>query len=290
MPILPMNDIATAASIPGSRVALGVCLFGMLVAMFAGARHGYWNGMLRQIAPTVALVIAGLVAWACGAAFGHSVLRGTAVPWLLRGLSGMLIVGCIVWLVAFSILWRIGRNRTANPTGEVERPVLGAIAGCWTGIAWSMAGFLIIAMFGSFAQFWLENTPTPPGSLVKPVLVNLVRVKNSLALVRRLSWLEAWNPMPAKTQRIFEKGMRVLNSPAAFARLRRLEPVRAIATHPTFYPLTQDAEIWRIITRHDIEALITHPAILRLLADDDFQSTLAQVDLEELFIKALGEH
>jgi hypothetical protein len=285
-----MITTATAASIPGNVVVLGGCLAGMLVAMFTGARHGYWNGALRQIAPTVALVIASFVAWAGGPSFGHVALRGTTVPWLLRGLSGMLIIGCIVWLIAFSILWRIGRNRTPNPTGEVERPVLGAIAGCWTGIAWSMTAFLIIAALGSFAQFWLTNTPTPPGNFARPVLVNLVRVKNSLALVKRLSWLEAWNPMPAKTQRTLEKGMRVLNSPATFARLRHLEPVRAIASHPAFYPLMQNTEIWQIIAAHDVEKLVTHPAILHLIADDDFQRMLSQVDLEELFTKALGEY
>ena len=284
-----LDAAATAAPIEGSQGVLFACAGALLLAMFAGARHGYWHGPVRQIAPTLALILSILGAWMGGAAFGHRVLHGTLVPWLLRGVCGMFLLGSILWLIVFAFLWRLGRNRCPNPTGETENPVLGAIVGCWTAILWSTVAFFLLAATGAIAQFWLDNTRPASDSITARVLTQLVVVKNSLARVNGAAWLKTWNPLPAHLQRTIEKGLRVLNTPGAILRLQRQEPIRAIATDPAFYPLTQNPEIRQFIAAHDIHKLLTHPAVLQLLADDNFQRKLAQTNLDQLLDQALEE-
>lgn len=285
--ILSPCPLAAATSIPGSRGLLALCLLGMLVAMYAGAWRGYWSGPIRQLAPTLALGVAALGAWLFGPELGHWVLKSTMVPWLLRGLAGMALTGSILWLGAFAVLWRLGRNKFPSKTGEAESPVLGAVIGCWTGILWSAVAFLLLAAGGAAAQFWLENTSNAPPSLGRTALIKLVATKNSLALINGAQWLETWNPLPDHTRRLFEKGLLVLNTPGAMSRLQDLPEIRSIATHPSFYPLTQDPEIRLLVVRRDIERLVSHPAVLRLMSDDDFQRLVASTNLERLFDQAL---
>jgi hypothetical protein len=261
---------------------------GMLAAMILGTRRGYWRGPLRQLAPTLSLLVALPGARFFGVAFGHWILKGTLVPWLLRGLAGMLLLGSVLWLVSLALLWRFGRPRSPNPLGEAENPVLGAVVGCWTAILWSVTGFLFLAAGGAIAQFWLDNTPPAQGGVVRPALVHLVRVKNSLALLDRAAWLRQWNPLPARARRTLEKGVRVFNTPDALARLKEIPSVRAIATEEAFYPLLRNPEILGLVARRDIEALVAHPLVLKLLADESFQQRLADIDLEKLLDEALA--
>jgi hypothetical protein len=256
--------------------------------MYAGAWHGYWSGPIRQLAPTIALIIAVTGAWLMGPEFGHWILHGSFVPWLMRGLVGMLLLGSVFWLIAFAVLWRIGRNKFPNPTGESENPVLGAVVGCWTGLLWSIVGFLLLSAVGAIAQFWLENTGNAPPSFGRRALNKLVVVKNSLALVNGAAWLETWNPLPHHTHKLIEKGLRVLNTPGAMSRLQNLQQIRGIATHPSFYPLTQDPEIRALIVQRNVEKLVSHPAVWQLLSDDEFQQLVASTDLEKLFDEALA--
>ncbi|MDR2863249.1 MAG: CvpA family protein [Puniceicoccales bacterium] len=279
--------ILAVTPVSGSKTVLCGCFLVMVVVMFIGARHGYWRGPLRQLAPTVALPFAIFGAWVFGAGFGHWVLHGSMVPWLMRGVCGMLLLGSLLWLGAFAVLWRLGRSRFPSHMGEVENPVLGAVVGCWTGVLWSVVGFLLLAAAGSIAQIWLDNTRATQGGSTHRVLTQLVVLKNSLALCRGAGWLRTWNPLPTHTRRTLEKGLQVLNTPGALIRLQRLQPIRAIATDPAFYPLTQDPEIRELVFKRDIEKLITHPAVLRLLSDDAFQRQIAEMNLESLFDEAL---
>ncbi|MDR0535086.1 MAG: CvpA family protein [Puniceicoccales bacterium] len=280
-----------AAPVPGSHKVLLGCFLVVVAAMFAGTRKGYWRGPLRQLTPTIALLVASVLAWMAGPAFGHSLLRTTAVPWLLRGVAGMGLLGAIVFLAAFALLWRIGRSRHTNHIGETDNPVLGALVGCWTALLWSAAVFLSACAAASVGEFWLADAGgtasgwTPAHAVAR----NLSRMKNSLALARGLGWLRHWNPLPGKTRRTLEKGMLVLSTPKAVRQLSRMQAVRAIATHPAFYPLRDNPEIRRLaLETRDIEGLLAHPLVTRMLADESFQRLLADVDLETLFTSALS--
>ena len=276
-----------AAPIHGSKTVLLGCFAVLIGTMIVGTRHGYWRGPVRQLAPTIALVIAIFVAWLGGAAFGHSLFKASVVPWLLRGMSGMLLLGLMVWLVAFGLLWRFGRSRFPNHLGESENPVIGAFVGCWTAILWTFAFFLLVCAVAALGQFWLNNSQSE-GGLVRGSVEKLVRLKNSLALVRGCAWLENWNPLPGKTRQTLEKGILVVNTPGAQRHLSRLQPIRAIATHPAFFPLSENEEIRNLaFCKRDVEGLLSHPLVLQMLADDDFQSQIAKIDLAALFDEAL---
>ncbi len=285
----PTLAFTAAPQLPGSRLVLACLLGGMFCMMWGGARYGYWNGPIRQIAPTIALLIAGVCAWAFGAELGYAFFKHTFIPWLLRGFAGIVFSFGVIWLAACAVLWRIGRNRSPNPTGECQNPILGAIVGCWTGILWSVCCFFIIGVIGSVAQLWIDNTPLAPASLGRTVLEKLVVAKNSVALINGAEWLETWSPLPERAKRLMEKALRVLNTPGAMSRLQNLEQVRNIATNPAFYPITQDKEIQNLIINRDVEKLASHPAILRLLADDEFQQRIAATNLEQLFDEALEQ-
>jgi uncharacterized membrane protein (GlpM family) len=288
MSLVETAALLASTPIPGDRKMLLGCFAVLVAAMFAGTRRGYWRGPLRQLAPTFALLVAGAVAWLCGAAFGHWALKTTLVPWLLRGLIGALLLGAVVWLAVFAFAWRFGRSRFPNHLGEAESPVLGALVGCWTAILWTTAGFLLLCAAAAVGQFWLNNTHGESGP-VRTAVTQLVRVKNSLALVRGCGWLRNWNPLPRKVRRTLEKGILVVNTPGAQRRLSRLQPVRALATHPAFFPLRENEEIRELAFRkRDVEGLLAHPLVLRMLADEDFQRLLAGVDLEAFFDEALA--
>jgi hypothetical protein len=284
--------LLAATPVPGNRKLLLGCYAVLVAAMFVGTRRGYWRGPLRQLAPTLALVVAGPAAWLWGAAFGHWALKATLAPWLLRGLLGGLLLGAVVWLAAFALLWRFGRTRFPNHLGEAENPVLGALVGCWTAILWTSAGFLLLCAAAAVGQFWLDNThggSSASGGFARTAVTQLVRVKNSLAMIHGCGWLQNWNPLPRKVRRTLEKGILVVNTPGAQRRLSRLQPIRAIATHPAFFPLRENEEIRDLAFRkRDVEGLLSHPLVLRMLADEDFQRLLAGMDLEEFFDEALA--
>ncbi|MDR1498390.1 MAG: CvpA family protein [Puniceicoccales bacterium] len=288
MPQPDFTTILATVTVHGDKRVLLACATAALIAMIVGTRRGYWRGPIRQLAPTLALLVALPGAWLGGVAFGHWALGNTLVPWLLRGPVGMLLLGCVLWLAALALLWHFGRPRTANALGETDNPVLGAFVGCWTAILWSAAGFLLLATTGAIAQFWLDNTPQTQNSIARPVLTQLVRIKNSLALLNHLAWLRHWNPLPTRISRTIEKGIRILNTPDAFTRLKKIPTIRAIATEATFYPLLQNPEILKLAANHDIEALIAHPLILKLLADEALQQKLADIDFEKLFDDVLA--
>lgn len=287
METMATAGLAAVLAVPGSRTVLAGCWLVLVVIMWASAWRGYWSGPVRQLAPTVALLVAAGGAWLVGPDIGHWVLKNSMVPWLLRGLTGMLLLGSVLWLVVFAVLWRLGRNRFPSKTGEAENPVLGAVVGCWIGVLWSGVLFLVLAALGAGAQFWLELTDRAPPSMVRSGLTKLVVVKNSLAMVNGAGWLNKWNPLPDRTRRVMEKSLKVLNTPGALSRLQRLREIQSIATHPAFYPLTQDPEIRDLVLRRDVEGLFSHPAVLRLLSDDDFQRQLARIDLERLLDEAI---
>lgn len=262
-------------------LALGV---GLLVAMTTGAARGLKRGPVRALASLLALLAATLCAWLFGGPLGHLVFGGTLVPWIFRGAIGIVGTGAVVFLLVFGFLW--WRGRVKNDTGDPERPVSGAIVGCWVGMIWFSAGLLFLLALAAIGDAWAEAAGTRRG--VPSLLRYPMRVKAALASRPGTEPVSRINPLPEKPARIFRKALTVVRSPAAFRRLQNDDSVRALAAHPAFYPLIIDDEIKEIVRRGDAEALISHPRVVALLQDEEFQRRLMDAEIEPMLDRALA--
>lgn len=254
-----------------------------LVAFVAlGAWRGVRRGPVRQAASLVGLLGAGVAGTLGGEAVGHALFDGTVVPWLARGVVGTAVVAGLVWLVVFAFLWWHGRTKSAS--GECDRPVAGAVVGCWTGLVWfclPLAPVLALAQVGEI----LSGGERAAGA---PIPVRgAMRVRAALAGCPVTHAAAELDLLPGDFRRRLGKAVAVIRSPEAFRRLQNDEEVRALAAHPAFYPLANDPEIKALARRRDARALLTHPRVSELLANDDFQRRLARADLDAMLDRAL---
>lgn len=275
--------VAASGPSPADTYILAGLGFALLVAMVAGASRGLHRGPVRALATLIALAAAAAAAWLFGGVSGYAMLAGTKVPWLLRGALGALVVGAAVWLVVFGALW--WRGRTKNPSGEPESPVTGAIVGCWVGIVWFAVGLAGVLAAAGIGETWTlaVGRTRAPAPFRWPM-----RVKSALASRPSTEPLSRFNPVPESSRRVLRKVIAVLHDPKAFRRLQNDERIRAIAAHPSFYPLMQNPEIKELVRRQDATGLLSHPLVVDLLADDDFQRRLAETDLEPMLDRALS--
>lgn len=267
----------------GDVVILAGLFLALTVAMTVGAARGQRRGPVRALASLVALACSLAAAWLFGAGFGRLMFAGTRFPWLLRGATGALVLGSLVWLAVFGWMW--WRGRAKNPSGEPEHPVTGAIVGCWVGIVWFSVGLaLTLALAGLGETFMTVGGGRAPAVLRWPL-----RVKRALAASPSTEAISRFDPVPERPKRLLRKELLVLNDPRAFKRLQSDESVRAIAAHPAFYPLVSDPEIRELVRRHDAAGLLAHPRVIALLEDESFQRRLEQTDVEAMLDRALGE-
>lgn len=274
--------------IPGSRVVQIALTLGFFALMFWGARRGYWRGPMRQLAPLVAFLIAAVVAYFFGNAFGEALLGYIGVPWIFRGICGACLLCLFVWLPIFSWLWWKGRSQVSEKTGEPEHPVLGSIVGCWTGIFCGGLIFFGISATGTIGEAYLSVRPQAENTWHGKFFYAAGTAKNSVALYPALSFLKTWRPLPHSFVRVASKTLDVLASPEARRRLLRDPEIRSLATDPAIYPVLTDPEISAMIDRRDVNALLSDERVLRMFYDENFQRRITALDLEPLLDDALG--
>ena len=243
------------AEIPASRVLAAVFALVFLAIVFAGSWHGYWRGPLRQIAPLAAFVFAGTLAWLFGSELGFAVLGKIGVPWILRGISGVLLVGILAWLPVFSILWARGRKQVSEETGEPHLPVLGAVVGCWTGGLWVAALVLVIISAGTIGDALLCGRRNPTKSILGKCAYSASVAKKSVALIPGFAVAGTLQIVPEKMLRTLNKLVDVLGNARACYRFFDMPEVLFISSLPSVYPVVNSPEIREMVRRRDIEGL-----------------------------------
>lgn len=280
--------LALGSTIPGSRVVLIVLTLLFFALMFAMAWRGYWRGPIRQVAPLLAFIFASVVAYFFGSAFGHLWLGALGVPWILRGIVGMVLLCLFVWLPAFSYLWYRGREDVSKETGEPERPFLGALVGCWTGIFWGVIAVVGISAVGTIGETFLAVHPGAEKTITGRVFYGAAVAKNSVALYPRLSFFKTWSPLPDSTFRIVGKMLDVLASQKAQRRLLKMPEIQALITDPAVYPVLSDPKIQAMIKNRQIEDLLAEPRVRAMIYDEHFQRSIANIRFEDLLDFALA--
>lgn len=255
-------------------MALGLAL------LIQGARGGYRRGPIRQLAGLLALLLSVGLGALIGPQLGPWLLADSLVPWVLRELMGVLATSALIWLVALSWLWHLGRR----PKGaeEAESPVLGTIVGCWTGL---LNAALLILMLAAWAG--MNETLLDAGAAAQ---TTAVRGREALAELPGLGRLHGYSPWPETWARLVQKSRRVLSDPEASRRLMEQEPIRALASHPTFYTAWGDPEVKQRLRQGDFLGAAQHPKVRPLLNDEAFQRQLLDLDLESAMDKALKKN
>lgn len=253
-------------------VALAV-LAGMMVA---GAAAGHRRGPGRQLAAPAAGALALLVGWLAGPAAGHAVLGTVGVPWIFRAGAGILLVFLVTWLAALALLWRMGKPTSAS--GEADRPVLGTMVGCWTG----MLGWLAIWVAWGSVDAWQRELSGPGQAERRPT-----GAVAEVAGLPGMGWLGELPAWPESAARVVRLSRQVMADPAKSRRLMADPRIRALASHPSFYPAWGDPEVKRLAQQGRYWTLLQHPKVQPLLEDEGFQRELAALDIEDALGKAL---
>lgn len=249
-------------------------LLGMMVA---GAAAGHRRGPGRQLAGPAAGALGLLAGWLAGPALGHAAFGALGVPWIFRAAAGIAAVFLATWLVTVGLLWRLGKPTASS--GEPDRPVLGAMVGCWTG----MLGWLAILVAWGSVDAWRREL-SGPGEGEAGARQGAVAEVAGLPLMGWIGELPAW---PDSAVRIVRMSRQVMADPAKSRRLMADPKVRALASHPSFYPAWGDPEVKSLAQKGRYWALLQHPKVRPLLEDEGFQRELAALDLEEVLGRAL---
>lgn len=275
--------------VPANRILSIVFGIIFLAIVFFNAYRGFWRGPIRQIAPLIAFVIAGTIAWFFGPALGFSVLGKLGVPWVLRGVCGILLLGAIIWLCVFSVLWARGRKQISGQTGEPELPILGATVGCWTGGFWVMTLVLVLIFFGTLGESFLTRRKNATNSVFGKICYGAVCAKKSVALVPGFYFVKEWKLVPDSTVMRINKLVDVIASPQSRRRFFQMPEIQAIATLPSIYPVLHAPDIQAMVRGREIEALLTDARVSAMLDDEDFQRAIAEIDLEAALDYALQD-
>lgn len=251
----------------------------LVLLMFRGAWRGYQRGPLRQLAGPFSLSLGLLAGWCFGPEFGHSLLHKTDYPWLLRGVTGIVVLTCVVGLLTYGIIWWVGRR----PKGmdEAENPLLGALVGCWTGVLYFSILLLILASVASIVEL-IEGPEAPKSWSVQAV--------QEIANTPATSWLKTWSPIPDRQKKLFTQLREIVNNPQAMKKVMETTEIRALASHPTLYQAWNDKKVRELLTNKDLSGFFSHPKIRAVLADEELQKQADSMDLPEIIDRALVIH
>lgn len=245
--------------------------------MIRGAWRGYRRGPLRQLAGPAALTVGQLSGWIFGGDLGHALLQGTAYPWMLRGITGVVGLACLSGLLSYALLWRLGR--TPEGQDEAESPVLGALVGCWTGALYFL---LLVGIIASVASVY--DLLARPGA---PASHWTVAVRDELSATPLTRELKDWSPIPDKQRTLILQTRRLMADPEARRRLMAQPEIRALAAHPTLYQAWEDKKVRELLNNNDLSGFIDHPKVRAVLADEVLQKEADRVDLSKVIDRAL---
>jgi len=262
-----MNADVSALS-PTLWVALGV----LALLMIRGAWRGYRRGPMRQLAGPVALATGQLVGWLFGSDLGHACLQGTAYPWMLRGITGVIVLSCLTGLACYALFWRLGRQPEGQQ--EAESPVLGALVGCWTGLLYFLILIAILATVASVYDLFEK-----PGHSRHHWTVE---IRNDLAGTPVTADLKDWSPIPDKQRTLIRQTRRLMADPEARRRLMAQPEIRALAAHPTLYQAWEVKRVRELLNNNDLTGFIDHPKVRAVLADEQLQKEAEKVDLTKI--------
>lgn len=258
-----------------TQVLAAAALVGMMVA---GAAAGHRRGPGRQLAAPIAGAAGLLAGWLAGPALGHAAFGALGVPWIFRAAAGIAAVFLVTWLATVALLWRLGKPVSAS--GEPDRPVLGAMVGCWTG----MLGWLAILVAWGSVDAWRRELSGPTGGEAE----GRGGVVAEVAALPMMGWLGELPAWPESVVRVVRMSRQVMADPVKSRRLMADPRVRALASHPSFYPAWGDPEVKLLAQKGRYWALLQHPKVQPLLDDEGFQRELASLDLEEVLGRALS--
>ena len=257
-------------------------LAGLILAalMARGAWRGYKRGPWRQLAGPIALTLGLALGWAFGPDLGHSLLHGTAFPWLMRGAAGVVGLTCLTGLLIYGLAWWLGKR----PEGvdEAENPILGSMVGCWTGLLYFCLIVLALATLASVQE--LVAGPKAASHYLS------VRARNQIADTPLTAWLKSWTPIPDRQKKLIEQTRLLMADAEARKRLMAMPEIRALAAHPTFYQAWEDKKVRELLNDKDLSGFINHPKVRALLADEEFQKQADSLDLPAIFEQALAIH
>jgi hypothetical protein len=255
-----------------------VALLALAALMAAGASSGFRRGPGRQLAGPLAGVLALIVGWLAGPWAGHTLLGAAGVPWIFRGAAGILTVSAVTWLLALAVLWRMGKPTAAS--GEPDNPVLGALVGCWTG----MLGWLVAVTAWGAADAWRRELAGPRAGSPPAWSGALAEVAD----LPGMGWARQLPAWPESAVRVVKMSRLVLGDPVKSQKLMQDPRVRALASHPSFYPAWGDPAVKRLVQEGRYWSLLLHPKVQPMLEDEGFQRELAGLDLEDILGKALA--
>lgn len=263
--------------LPDLSVTVWLAAALLALLMFRGAWRGYRRGPLRQLAGPVALATGQLVGWLFGADLGHACLQGTSYPWMLRGVTGVIALGCLSGLLCYALCWRLGRLPEGQQ--EAESPVLGTLVGCWTGLLY----FLIIVV-GLAAVASVYELFEKAGAARHHWTIE---VRNDLAGTPLTAEFKGWSPIPDRQRTLLRQTQQLMADPAARRRLMAQPEIRGLAAHPTLYQAWEDKKVRELLNNNDLTGFIDHPKVRAVLADEQLQKEAEKVDLAKLIDQSL---
>jgi hypothetical protein len=266
-----------SADVSAFSVTLWVALGILALLMIRGAWRGYRRGPMRQLAGPVALATGQLVGWLFGSDLGHACLQGTAYPWMLRGITGVIVLSCLTGLACYALFWRLGRQPEGQK--EAESPVLGALVGCWTGLLYFLILIAILATVASVYDLFEK-----PGDSRHHWTVE---IRNDLAGTPFTADLKGWSPIPDKQRTLIRQTRRLMADPEARRRLMAQPEIRALAAHPTLYQAWEDKKVRELLNNNDLTGFIDHPKVRAVLADEQLQKEAEKVDLTKIIEQSL---
>lgn len=277
----------TTSNSPASYWLAGVFALVFLAILFVNSWRGYWRGPIRSVAPLVAFAFAGTLAWLFGADLGFAFLGKFGIPWVLRGIFGVLITGMLVWLPVFSLLWMWGKKDVSEKTGEPESPVLGACVGCWTGFFWVGVCVLVLTSVGALGEALLSASRNRKQGAWTAICRGAACARGSVGLLPGFSFAASWNPLPESVVRKIDKLSAVLSDRNSAKKFIYTAEVQSVLSLPAVYPIVNSPRIQQMLDAHDVDGILSDPEISKMLDDEDFRQALSEIDFERLLDQIL---
>lgn len=272
---------------PASHLLAGGFALGFLAILLLNSWRGYWRGPIRCLAPLIAFLFAGTLAWFYGSELGFLFLGKLGIPWIFRGLFGILLTGILVWLPVFSLLWMWGRKQVSERTGEPEYPIFGATVGCWIGGFWVLVCVLLVSAAGTLGGILGGNLREDSKGLRTVLCRSAISLQKSVALIPGFYFVEAWNPLPEAVVRKINKLVAVLSNPDLARNFIYTNEVQSVLSLPAVYPVVNSPKIQLMLATRDVDGILADPDVNRMLDDEDFRYALSEINFERLLDEIL---